>query len=68
MKNGGTAFPVYTGNSEHWEMGMTLRDYFAGQALIGLCSSEVSNPWGIGFDPSERSYEIADRMLEERAK
>lgn len=47
--------------------GMTLRDYFAGQALIGIIekhsfSSIVDNP----ELASTYSYKIADAMLKER--
>jgi len=37
-KTGGPAFPL--GNTpEEWMNGMTLRDYFAGQALSGILAS-----------------------------
>ena len=49
--------------------GMTLRDYFAGQALAML-ASENGGDDGAGFyDPktaAERSYAIADAMLAAR--
>lgn len=47
--------------------GMTLRDYFAGQALANLnLQAHVSRP---GADQLARSaYEIADAMLEARNK
>lgn len=32
INDGGPAFP-----DDHSQVGMTLRDYFAGQALAGLC-------------------------------
>jgi hypothetical protein len=49
--------------------GMTLRDYFAGQALIGLISAKD----GIGEDLwmdtiSKRAYKLADCMIAEREK
>jgi hypothetical protein len=50
-------------------LGMTLRDYFAGQALAML-ASENGGDDGAGFyDPktaAERSYAIADAMLAAR--
>lgn len=52
------------------ELGMTLRDYFAGLAMQGLCVNVGRN----GFrnaDPhnlTEQSYKLADAMLKERAK
>ena len=58
--------------------GMTLRDYFAAQALIGLLSCE---PWVRGLDSSltttpgqfkpyvaAHAYYMADAMLAEREK
>jgi hypothetical protein len=39
---------------------MTLRDYFAGQALVGLCGTHE----GV----ARNAYKIADAMLEEREK
>lgn len=53
-----------------WEAapGMTLRDWFAGQAVSGLLASEAgiapySQDWA-----AERAYLIADAMLAERSK
>lgn len=58
------AFPVpdnTTGGS-----GMTLRDYFAGQALMGMLADHTGVPIPERF--AQLSYEIADAMLKERAK
>ncbi len=33
------AFPV-SGESEPWQLGMNLRDYFAGHALAGILASD----------------------------
>jgi hypothetical protein len=46
--------------------GMTLRDWFAGQVLAGICADPE---WG--DDPTHLasfSYTLADAMLAERAK
>lgn len=48
--------------------GMSLRDWFAGQALSGLIASEAGgepykNEWA-----AERAYLLSDAMLSERAK
>jgi hypothetical protein len=58
---GGPAFPV-ADPCEH--AGMTLRDYFAGQALAGLIA--YSGSWPIGA--SERAYAHADAMLKIRTE
>jgi hypothetical protein len=51
-----------------YQEGMTLRDHFAGQALVFIGSSNIQifpiNPIKI----AEWAYEIADAMLAERAK
>jgi hypothetical protein len=51
---------------ENWDSiqdGMTLRDYFAGQALVGLLSrSDFLRAKII----AENAYAYADAMLEER--
>ena len=56
--------------------GMTLRDYFAGQALAGFCSNQnwlenakskaASNP--LGDIVSAAAYAVADAMIEARDK
>jgi len=42
-------------------MGMTLRDYFAGQALAGNISGECNEKLEAGW-----AYMIADAMMKER--
>jgi hypothetical protein len=71
------AFPM-TGEgfgSNHyntWQAGMTLRDYFAGQALAGLMAN-ASMPFAPDYaecEPSQiadASYEIADALLAARS-
>lgn len=52
-------------------IGMTLRDYFAGQALMGFCVNISEIPYGdiVRWDRiSQEAYEIADFMLKERVK
>jgi hypothetical protein len=42
--------------------GITMRDWFAGQAMQGLCANGVTNYTGI----ARAAYSVADAMLEER--
>lgn len=71
------AFP--TDNGEYPFIGMTLRDYFAAAALHGLCANPGGpfqangrSGWGLvncsTNDIAGTAYDIADAMLEERAK
>lgn len=69
-KDGGPAFPPqrYTD-----EIGMTLRDYFAAQALNGVVAIEYSKSWSGGPTISDeqialRCYRVADLLLAEREK
>ena len=45
--------------------GMTLRDYFAGQAIIGLLSFGLGKPLDV---VTSAAFEVADAMLAERNK
>ena len=70
--DGGSAFPHpgYHGIDGKFvdvpHQGMTLRDWFAGQALAGFCANSVGignwSPEGIAQD----AFRIADAMLVER--
>lgn len=62
MANDCYAFPAF-GVDGPVEYGMTLRDYFAGQALAGICAF---GPYRTSA-PQE-AYKIADAMLAEREK
>lgn len=83
MKDGGQAFPVAGTPGQPCEFragewfvkprdgysGMTLRDYFASQALSGLCVVESwSDLQGHGALVASICYELADAMLAEREK
>ena len=64
---GGPAFPNQQDNSPAGSDydGMTLRDWFAGQALAGLArghSEYLTPPRDIAYD----CYELADAMLAQR--
>ena len=60
------AFPYYSEDDSIMTPGMTLRDWFAGQALSGLAASWQSERWARGKDFAEAAYEQADAMMEAR--
>ena len=76
--NGGPAFPefgrerTYANDADRFGRyeyvavgGMSLRDYFAGQALMGMLASQMD----VGGDlMASAAYLYADQMLLERAK
>jgi len=84
MKDGGAAFPVYeegrygetgefSSGMECTEQGMTLRDYFAGQALTQTI--KIAWDWhedgGIEYedihkDAADMAYKLADAMIARR--
>ena len=72
------AFPVSTIDG-FTQFGMTLRDYFAGQAVAGLCANpggpyqaNSMSGWAIVncgvSDVAIEAYRVADAMLAERVK
>lgn len=77
-KDGGSAFPEvvtdcdYHGPSEtrysntYSHGGMSLRDWFAGQSIIGRVNVRTSVQDRESL--SARAYELADSMLAERSK
>ena len=80
IKDGGSAFPdqgqILLPNgqwSDSWSPGMTLRDWFAGKALVGMMASDPPN-WNDsgGLKKSEvravaqEAYQMADAMLAAR--
>ena len=84
-RDGGAAFPGvpfdYTrrdGTLAHGDGGMSLRDYFAGQALAGLNAlpsstnpawqKEVESRGGISALRAKCAYADADAMIAERDK
>ena len=79
MNTGGPAFPIKGQLRTTDEPGMTLRDYFAGQALIATFKNSVDLYQGGGFnddddldviysDAAETAYLVADAMLKAREK
>lgn len=66
-EDGGPAFPTEPRGPVYGDKydGMTLRDWFAGQALAGI----IAHPNLEGWEPAitaKWAYEIADAMLEAR--
>lgn len=63
------AFPqtIRIGNVSQTEGGMTLRDWFAGQALMPIVTL-LGRDVGDATDLAKDAYIIADAMLDERAK
>lgn len=68
MTDNPKAFP--SGSRYSGDLGMTLRDYFAGQALTStmlLVTGHESEPGeGMAQTFARRAYELADAMLEAR--
>lgn len=70
-QDGGQAFPLganeYAGHGP--VSGMSLRDYFAGKAILGILSCARDYKSAEGLDGRVRlAYEYVDAMLAERAK
>ena len=62
--DGGPAFPKGYGQGN----GMTLRDWLAGQALVGLLASPKTDGSTTNAHMAEVAHGLADAMLAERAK
>ena len=73
-RDGGPAFPrpfSKDGDTEAWSQdGMSLRDYFAGHALVALIANEklrseiAETKWNL----AHHAYKLADSMLEARKR
>lgn len=71
-RDGGPAFPLPIGRDGfpapvELAGGMSLRDWFAGQAL-GFCLREFGGNAEDDVTYAAAAYQIADSMLKERAK
>ncbi len=75
FEDGGPAFPQHanTGNLEGWRHGLSLRDYFAGSALIGVASQlnpdhlqELAEGQADAGPEAKAAYALADAMLKAR--
>ena len=65
--DGGPAFPVHPEiHPDEPHAGMTLRDWFAGQALAGYFAAPYT-PHRNAHDCAAYMYEVADAMIAARA-
>lgn len=65
IENGGPAFPIASDVIGHVS-GMTLRDWFAGQAITGAYNPSLEG-WSLSpHDHAAWAYQVADAMLEAR--
>jgi len=65
-----TAFPIVT-SDRMWDPGMSLRDYFAAQALAGILAGGFADTVphddvGGGREAAAFAYQYADAMLKQR--
>lgn len=71
-RDGGPAFPWSSGDSSDRSQGMSLRDYFAGQALADRLhpaySRETLTLEGTVAEIARIAYLLADAMLKERTR
>jgi hypothetical protein len=67
INDGGPAFPSDYIPGTATTPGMSLRDWFAGQALAGLLSKGQSTSNAKSWMPEE-AYELADAMLAARER
>lgn len=63
------AFPIVGACSDNQFNGMSLRDYFAGQALCGMLGDIPKSMYGLNWQENvaKGAYELADAMMEARA-
>lgn len=75
INTGGPAYPVTfeggknNGETPFFNEGMTLRDWFAGQALTGITAGYWANPQMGGLSPhamADEAYQHADAMIAAR--
>lgn len=75
INDGGPAYPLHPGVLPDWQgqVGMSLRDYFAGQALIGILAGGFADTVphddvNGGLDAAFFAYQYADAMIAARTK
>jgi len=64
---GGPAFPCNSPDGFEAYKGMTLRDWYAGQALVGIINSDCSFKMDVERR-AELAYRVADAMIAQREK
>jgi hypothetical protein len=70
------AFPQYiiSNGGAHVDGGMTLRDYFAAQAMQGLIARESTGAFNFAIHPEDPwrvaawAYDVADQMMKVRGE
>ena len=64
INDGGSAFPLYLPQDEgNIRDGMTLRDWFAGQALNAIAARNTDRTYR---DDADEAYSFADAMIAAR--
>jgi hypothetical protein len=66
INDGGPAFPNLGYNAEKLLNGMSLRDWFAGQAMTAIIGNLYCTPETTFKEISGRAYAQADAMIEAR--
>ena len=62
-EHGGYAFPIFWGEGQSPSQGMTLRDWFAGQAMAGILAKGGGETWEAD---AAWAWRAADAMIAER--
>lgn len=71
IDDGGPAFPLrveFPTTGPHHELGMSLRDWFAGKALAGICAHTDTGNAPPCEGEARVAYAFADAMLAERKR
>ena len=68
MNDGGPAFPRSDSVYNEGDEGMSLRDWFAGMAMMGINANQSMGTALTCEDTAKIAYRIADVMMKERDK
>lgn len=66
MKDGGPAFPWVSDKANTLAKGMTLLDYFAGQAILGILSNPDCKVLKGADEFASAAYNVAASMIKAR--